>query len=93
MIDPPEEEIATELPVVIRPTLFASESDQMVTGPPEVVIDTEFPTEISPTDLTINPLAPELTLAFKVVFEPDVIETILEAVVVPRNVALPADTK
>ena len=93
MIDPPEEEIATELPVVIRPTLFASESDQKVTGPPEVAIDTEFPTEISPTDLTINPLEPELTLAFKVEFAPDAIETILEAVVVPRNVALLADTR
>ncbi len=93
MIDPPEEEIATELPVVIRPTLFASESDQMVTGPPEVVIDTEFPTVMSPTDLTINPLEPELTLPFKVEFPSDSIETILEAVVVPRNVALLADTR
>ena len=92
-MDPPEEEIATELPVVIRPTLFASESDQMVTGPPDVVIDTEFPTVMSPADLTINPLAPELTLPFKVEFAPDTIETILEAVVVPRNVALLADTR
>jgi hypothetical protein len=65
----------------------------MVTGPPEVARDTEFPTVISPTDLTINPLAPELTLPFKVEFAPDAIETILEAVVVPRNVVLLADTK